>query len=326
MFNGMRRFGAMAIAAAMIAGACSSAAATPTPTAVPPAATPAPATAAMATDTATPAPATPTAAPTAKCVTGNITAAGSTALQPLVTAVAANYDKACPGATVTVSGGGSGTGLRQVAAGSIQIGDSDVTAESKLSATDAAKLVDHAYVAQGWIEVTNPDVTGVTSLTTQQNIDIWTGKDTNWSQVGGPDLPIILVFRPASSGTRATFKKLVLGGATEATGGQTLTDDSTGTVTTAVGNTKGAVSVIGYAYFIDPTYASLHLNGVALDGVACTVPNMVNGTYKLQAIAHMYTNGTPAAGSLTEAFLQYMAGPEVQGTTIPSLGYMPAAK
>jgi phosphate transport system substrate-binding protein len=259
-------------------------------------------------------------------VTGNITAAGSTALQPLVTAVAANYDKACPGATVTVSGGGSGTGLSQVAAGSIQIGDSDVTAESKLSATDAAKLVDHAYVAQGWIEVTNPDVTGVTSLTTQQNIDIWTGKDTNWSQVGGPDLPIILVFRPASSGTRATFKKLVLGGATEATGGQTLTDDSTGTVTTAVGNTKGAVSVIGYAYFIDPTYASLHLNGVALDGVACTVPNMVNGTYKLQAIAHMYTNGTPAAGSLTEAFLQYMAGPEVQGTTIPSLGYMPAAK
>ena len=323
MLNGTRRFGALAIAAAMIAAACSSTAATPTPTVAPtvaPVATAAPATPTAATATASAAPATPTAAATINCVTGSITAAGSTALQPLISAAATNYGKACPGATVTVNGGGSGTGLSQVAQGAVQIGDSDVTAESKLATPDAAKLVDHIVARQGWIVVTNLDVTGVTNLTTQQNIDIWTGKDKNWSAVGGPNLPIVLIFRPASSGTRSTFKKLVLGGATEATGGQTLTEDSNGAVTTAVTKTNGAVSVIGFAYYNDPANKPL-LNGVQLDGIDATVANMAGGTYKLAADGHMYTNGQPTG--LTAAFLAYMMGPDVQGTLIPSLSYAP---
>jgi phosphate transport system substrate-binding protein len=184
----------MIIAAAIVVGACSSAAATPTaaPTAAP--------TTAPATDT--PAAGSPTVAPTAaatfKCTGGSITVAGSTALQPLVDAAAKQYVKDCPnsGAVITVNGGGSGTGLTQVSAGSVNIGDSDVTAESKLQPADAAKLVDHIVARQGWIVVTNKDVTGVTNLTTQQNIDIWTGVDKNWSQVGGPNLPIVLIFRP----------------------------------------------------------------------------------------------------------------------------------
>jgi phosphate transport system substrate-binding protein len=257
-------------------------------------------------------------------VTGNITAAGSTALQPLVAAAATNYGKACAGATVTVNGGGSGTGLSQVVAGSINIGDSDVTAQSKLATPlPADSLVDHVVARQGWIVVTNKDVTGVTNLTTQQNIDVWSGKDTNWNQVGGPDLPIVLIFRPASSGTRSTFKKLVLGGATEATGGQTLTEDSNGAVTTAISKTDGAVSVIGFAYYNDPANKPL-LNGLQLDGVDATVANMASSTYKLAADGHMYTLGQPSG--LTAAFLAYMMGPDVQGTLIPSLSYAPVAK
>ena len=312
MLNGTRRFGALAIAAAMVVGACSSSA-TATP------ATPAPSPA--ATDTAAaPAAATPTPAPTISCVTGNITTAGSTALQPLIQDAATAYAAACPGATVTVNGGGSGTGLSQVAAGSVQIGESDVLAASKLSASDAAKLVDHVVCRQGWIVVTNPDVTGVTNLTTQQNTDIWTGVDKNWNQVGGPDLPIILIFRPASSGTRATFKKIVLGGATEATGGQTLTEDSNGAVTTAVTKTKGAVSVIGFSYYNDPANKPL-LNGLQLDGVDATIANVGNSTYKLSADGNLYTNGT--ASGLTQAFLDFMMGPQVQGTIIPKDSYGP---
>jgi phosphate transport system substrate-binding protein len=275
-------------------------------------------------DTSSAAPGTPAAtpAPTVNCVTGSITAAGSTALQPLVDAAAKQYAKACTGATITVNGGGSGTGLSQVAQGAVQIGDSDVTAESKLATPDASKLVDHIVARQGWIVVTNKDVT-VTNLTTQQNIDIWTGKVKNWSAVGGPNLPIVLIFRPASSGTRATFKKLVLGGATEATGGQTLTEDSNGAVTTAISKTDGAISVIGFAYYNDPANKPL-LNGLQLDGIDATVANMTGGTYKLAADGHMYTNGQPSG--LTAAFLAYMMGPDVQGTLIPSLFYAPVAK
>jgi len=277
----------------------------------------------MASAVVTPPPATPTPVPTLSCQSGNITAAGSTALQPLVQAAATAYQNQCSGATIVVNGGGSGTGLSQVAAGSVQIGDSDVTAESKLATADAAKLVDHIVAKQGWIVVTNLDVTGVKNLTTQQNIDIWTGKDTNWNQVGGPDLPIVLIFRPSSSGTRSTFKKIVLGGATEATGGQTLTEDSNGAVTTAVTKTNGAVSVIGFAYYNDPANKPL-LNGLQLDGIDATVSNMAGGTYKLAADGHMYTNGQPSG--LTAAFLAYMLGPNVQGTLIPSLSYAPVVK
>jgi phosphate transport system substrate-binding protein len=255
-------------------------------------------------------------------VTGSITVAGSTAMQPLVDAAAKQYVKACPGATITVNGGGSGTGLSQVAGGSIQIGDSDVTAESKLATPDATKLVDHIVTKQGFIVVTNKDVT-VTNLTTQQNVDIWTGKVKNWKDVGGPDEAIVIVLRPASSGTRATFKKIVLGGQAESTGAQTLTEDSNGAVSTAVQKTKGAISVIAFAYYNDPTNKPL-LNGLQLDGVDATVANMAGGTYKIISDGHMYTNGQPTG--LTAAFLGYMMGPDVQGTLIPSLFYAPVVK
>jgi phosphate transport system substrate-binding protein len=266
--------------------------------------------------------AAPTATPaaTVNCVTGSITTSGSTALQPLIQDAATEYAKECPGATITVNGGGSGTGLSQVSSGAVQIGASDVLANTKLATPVADTLVDHVVCRQGWIVVTNPDVTGVTNLTTQQNIDIWTGVDTNWKQVGGADLPIILIFRPSSSGTRASFKKLVLGGKTEATGGQTLTLDTNGAVTTAVTTTKGAVSVIGFSYYNDPANKSL-LNGLQLDGTDATIANVGNGSYKLAADGNLYTKG--AASGLTDAFLTFMLGPVVQGTIIPKDSYGP---
>ena len=318
MINGTRRLGGLALAAMMFAAACSSAGTSPTPST-----TTAPTLAPTVAASTAPAASAPAAAPTLNCVAGSITAAGSTALQPLVDAAAKQYVKACSGSTITVNGGGSGTGLTQVAGGSIQIGDSDVTAGSKLSTPDANSLVDHIVARQGWIVVTNKDVTGVTNLTTQQNIDVWTGKVTNWKAVGGPDLPIVLIFRPSSSGTRSTFKKLVLGGATEATGGQTLTEDSNGAVTTAITKTDGAVSVIGFAYYNDPANKTL-LNGLQLDGVDATVANVSNASYKLAADGHMYTKGE--ATGLAAAFLGYMLGADVQGTLIPSLSYGPIAK
>jgi phosphate transport system substrate-binding protein len=301
--NGKRSLGAMAVAVAMLAAACSSSGASPS-------------------SSVTAAPKSSLAPGAVDCQTGTISASGSTALQPLVDAAAKKYAAACPGANVTVNGGGSGTGLSQVSQGSVQIGNSDVTADSKLATPDANKLVDHIVAKQGWIVVTNPDVT-VKNLTTQQHIDIWTGKITNWKDVGGPNEAIILIFRPASSGTRSTFKRIVLGGLNETTGGQTLIEDSNGAVTAAVGKTSGAISVIGFAYYNDPANKA-QLNGLQLDGVDATVANMTGGTYKLAADGHMYTQGQPTG--LTAAFLDYMMGPDVQNNLIPSLSYAPIAK
>jgi phosphate transport system substrate-binding protein len=292
LLNGIRRISALAIAATVVLSACSSSGSTQS--------------------------AAPSSA-TVNCVAGSITTAGSTALQPLIDAAAKQYIAACTGATINVQGGGSGTGLSQIAQGTVQIGASDVLANTKLATPAADTLVDHIVAKQGWIMVTNKDVTGVTNLTTAQATDIWTGKITNWKDVGGPDLAIVLILRPAGSGTRATFKKIVLGNKDEATG-NTLTEDSNGAVTTAIGTTDGSTSVIGFAYYQDPANAG-KLNGLQLDGIDATTANMSNGTYKLSADGHLYTLGQPSG--LTAAFLDYMMSPAVQNTLIPAKGYGP---
>ena len=255
--------------------------------------------------------------PVAECVAGSITSGGSTAMQPVVEAARDSYQAGCAGASVDVQGGGSGTGLTQVAAGAFQIGNSDVDAFTKLATPDAAALSDHQVLKQGWIMVTSTDVTGVTGLTTAQATQIWTGAITNWKDVGGPDEPIVLIIRPASSGTRAVFKSIVLGGATEANG-QALTEDSNGAVTAAVTATPGSTSVIGFAYY---QANKAQLNGLQLDGVDATVANMTAGTYKLSAFGHMYTKGD--ATGLTKAFIDFMLSDGVQQQLLPSLFYAP---
>ena len=300
-----KALGATTLISVLIVAACSGSGATTAPSAA--ASDAAPADSSAASSAASPA--------AVDCVSGSITAAGSTALQPLVDAAGKQYMAACTGATIQVQGGGSGTGLTQVLQGAVQIGDSDVTAEEKLKPDEASQLVNHDVAKQGWVMVTNPDVTGVTNLSSQQATDIWTGKTTNWKDVGGPDEAIVLVLRPESSGTRATFKKLVLGGAQEASG-QALTEDSNGAVTQAITQTPGSTSVIGFAYYQQNKSG---LTALQLDGVDASVDNMKSGTYKLAAVGHMYSKG-PADG-LTKAFLDYMLSPDVQGTLLPSLFY-----
>jgi phosphate transport system substrate-binding protein len=308
--NPFRMAGAVLALGAIVA-ACSGGGSTPAPaTGAPPAATGAAGSPAAAAGS-------PMSLPVADCQQGNIIAGGSTAMQPVVEAAAESYQLGCAGSSVQVQGGGSGTGLTQVAAGAFQIGNSDVDAFSKLATPDASALVDHQVLIQGWIMVANTDVTGVKGLTSQQATDIWTGKTTNWQDVGGPNLPIVLIIRPDSSGTRATFKKIVLGGATEASG-QAVTVDSNGAVTAAVTSQPGATSVIGFPYYQQNLSS---LVGFQLDGVDATVANMTAGTYKLQAVGHMYTKGD--ATGLAKSFLDFMTSSGVQTQLLPSLFYAP---
>ena len=309
-----KRLSALAIAATFVFAACGSSSASPS----------AAASTGASAAAASGAPAASGGAPAA-CVDGSITASGSTALQPLIDAAGKAYVAACPKSTISVQGGGSGTGLTQVSQGAVQLGNSDVTADSKLPADQASALVDHIVARQGWVMVVNSGVTGVTTLTTQQAQDIWScpagqtaPKITNWKQVGGPDLPIVLVLRPASSGTRATFKKLVLNGVDECAG-QALTEDSNGAVTTAIGQTAGATSVIGFAYF---AANSTKVTAVGIDGVQGSVDNMANKTYKLQADGHVYSKGQP--DGLAKSFLDYLMSTYVQKTLIPANNYGPA--
>ncbi len=255
---------------------------------------------------------TPAPSATSASVSGTLLVVGSSALQPLAQKASELFAVANPDATVTVQGGGSGTGLTQVASGTCDIGDSDVFAAEKLDAATAATLVDHKVCVVGFAAVVSPDVT-VTSLTQQQLIDIFTGKTTNWKDVGGADEKIVLINRPASSGTRAAFKKYALNGAEEATG-VALTEDSSGTVRSTVAGTPGSISYLAFSY-LDSSIKAL-----SFDGVAPTAANVAAGTYGIWSYEHMYTKGE--ATGVAAAFIVYMTGDAFKAS-ISSLGYIP---
>lgn len=121
-------------------------------------------------------------------VTGQVTVSGSSALLPLAKDAAAKFKTKNPEVSLTLNAGGSGTGLKQVAEGSVNIGMSDVPAETKLPKEKAKDLVDHKVAVLTVAPVVNKDVAEtVKSLTKQQLQDVFTAKVTNWKDVGGPD-------------------------------------------------------------------------------------------------------------------------------------------
>ncbi|GIP44271.1 phosphate-binding protein [Paenibacillus sp. J45TS6] len=258
-----------------------------------------------------------TAGSTDNKLSGSILAVGSSALQPLVDQAGQDF-MAVEGneeITVQVQGGGSGTGLTQVADKQADIGNSDVFAEEKLDAEQAKNLVDHQVAVVGMSVVANKNV-GVDDLTQQQLVDIFTGKITNWKEVGGADQKIVIVNRPASSGTRATFEKYALGQSAPELQGS-IQEDSSGTVKKIITETPGAIGYLALSY-LDDSIAAIKYNGVE-----ATVENIQTGEYAVWAYEHMYTNGEP--NEVVKAFLDYMLSDDIQKTYVVDLGYIPVS-
>lgn len=239
-----------------------------------------------------------------------IVAVGSTALQPLVDAAKDEFVAEHPNYTISVQGGGSGTGLSQVGDGAVTIGNSDVFAEEK-SGVDASKLVDHRVAVVGMGPVVNKDV-GVKNVSKQELIDIFTGKIKNWKELGGKDQEIAVINRPSGSGTRATFEKWALDGATSV---QSQEQDSSGTVRQIVAQTPGAVSYLAFSYMDDSTIA------LSVDDVQPTEENVADNSWKIWSYEHMYTKGEPDQN--VKAFLDFMMSDTVQKGVVKELGYLP---
>ena len=210
---------------------------------------------------------------------GTVTVAGSTALLPLVKEASGAYQDAHKDAKVSVSGGGSATGIAQVAAKAIDIGDSDITAP------DHPELVDHRVAVVGFAIITNPSA-GVKNLTRKQLQDIFAGNVANWKQLGGGDQKVVVVNRPRTSGTRAVFAKVIMGATPIAESG--LVQDATGTVVSIVKQTPGAISYVALSG-LSGGGATI----VSVDGVAPSEATITTGKYPIWSYEHMFTNGPP---------------------------------
>lgn len=239
-----------------------------------------------------------------------ITVVGSSAMQLLAEQAGNDYRLSHPDSNIVVQGGGSGTGLSQVQAGAVEIGTSDVFAETQ-KGIDAKKLQNHLVAVVGVVPIANKSA-GVSNLSKQQLSDIFTGKITNWKQVGGKNQTITVINRSKGSGTRGTFEGLVLNGKKPI---QAQEQDSNGTVRKIVSSTPGTISYISFPYANDENIQKL-----SIDGIKPTNKNVETNRWQLWSYEHIYTKGKPNKN--VQKFIDYMLGSKVQNDLVPKLGYI----
>ena len=255
----------------------------------------------------------------AQAVSGSITGSGSSALLPLVKDAAEKFKAENPDVSISLNAGGSGTGLKQVADGSVDMGNSDVPAETKLSAEQAGKLEDHKICVMTVATIVHPDIaTVVKSLTQQQLQDIFTAKITNWKDVGGPDQAIVLVTRPKTSGTRALYQKYALNGQEESSN-KTLETDNSGILVQSVAQNPGSIGYVALPYVVNDK----SVGTIAIDGVEPTLAKTYSGKYAVWGYEHVYTNKQPK--DAVKAFIDYMLS-DKYGQRIEELGYGVSSK
>lgn len=239
-----------------------------------------------------------------------ITVVGSSAMQLLAEQAGNDYRLSHLDSNIVVQGGGSGTGLSQVQAGAVEIGTSDVFAETQ-KGIDATKLQNHLVAVVGIVPIVNKSA-GVKNLTRQQLSDIFTGKITNWKQVGGKNQNITVINRSKGSGTRGTFEGLILNGKKPI---QAQEQDSNGTVRKIVSSTPGTISYISFPYANDENIQKL-----SIDKIKPTNKNVETNRWHLWSYEHMYTKGKPNKN--VQKFIDYMLGSKVQNDLVPKLGYI----
>ena len=250
---------------------------------------------------------------------GKVTVSGSSALLPLAKDAAQKFKAKNDQVSITLNAGGSGTGLKQVSEGSVDIGNSDVFAKEKLPEAKAAELVDHKVAVTVMAPVVSKEIgTNVKSLTKAQLQDIFTGKVTNWKDVGGPDEAVVLITRPSTSGTRALFTKYALDGKEELSNKSMETDDS-GTLVQTVSQTKGAIGYVALSYLMNNNTVT----PLAIDGVEPTLDNVYNGKSPVWGYEHMYTKGE-ATGAV-KAFIDFIMSKDYSAD-IEKQGYGVASK
>lgn len=239
-----------------------------------------------------------------------ITIVGSSAMQLLAEQAGNDYRLNNPQSNIVVQGGGSGTGLSQVQAGAVEIGTSDVFAETQ-QGIDAKKLKDHIVAVVGITPIVNKNV-GIKNLTKAQLADIFTGKIKNWKQVGGKNIDITVVNRSKGSGTRSTFESIILGKKKPM---RAQEQDSNGTVRKIVSSTPGTISYISFPYANDP-----NIQKVSLNFIKPTNKNVTTNKWDLWSYEHMYTQ--KKATKATKKFIEYMLSDKVQNDLVPKLGYI----
>jgi len=235
---------------------------------------------------------------------GQLVVQGSTTVLPIAQAVAEVFMQNNPQANISVRGGGSGNGIAALIEGTCDIADASRPMKVKeilLCQKKSISPVPHIIAMDGIAVIVHPS-NPVQGLSTEQIKDIYTGKITNWKDLGGKDQKIVVVSRDSSSGTFETFEKIVLKGKKVIP--EALAQASNKTVATIVATTKGAIGYVGLGY-LSGTIKALEVNGVIPER-----ETVVSGKYPISRPLYMYTNGVPQG--IAKDFIEFIWSEEGQ--------------
>lgn len=248
---------------------------------------------------------------TASDLSGSITMAGSTSMEKYANALAEVFMEKYPNVSVQAEFTGSSAGVEAVLAGQCDIGNSSRSLKEEEKEKGAAENI---VAIDGIAVVTDPSNTAA-DLTKDQLTGIYTGKVTNWKDVGGSDMPVVVVGREAGSGTRGAFEE-ILGVEDACAYANEL--DSTGAVMAKVASTPGAIGYVSLDV-IDDTVKVL-----TLDGTEATEENIKSGDYFLSRPFVMATKGEISGQSeLVKALFDFVYSEE-GNELVKSVGLIPA--
>ncbi len=243
-------------------------------------------------------------------LSGTVSTDGSTSMEKVIGALKETFEGNNEGVEVTYNPSGSSAGITAVSEGRCDIG---LSSRALKDEEKASGLTETILAYDGVAVIVNPENT-VENLTLEQVAAIYTGEITNWSEVGGEDVEIVLIGREASSGTRECF--------------ETITDTkdacqyrqeltSTGDVITAVASNPGAIGYASVASVKDTVKA---LN---VDGVVPSTDTVKDGTYAIQRPFVLVTKEGVELSATAKAFFDYITSAEAN-EVITAAGVVPA--
>jgi len=246
--------------------------------------------------------------PTEDTLTGKITFAGSTTMQPLVAKLSDDFRIIHPYVTLDIAAGGSAVGIKAV-----HDGTTDIGMASRALTTEEAQGINQYRVAIDVLAIiVHPD-NPVTKLTLGQLEEIFMGKITNWKSLGGPDLQIVPVQRETSSGSRGAFDELVLQKQT-ASAPDLVTTVTAGDEAANVANKPGAIGYVGFGN-LDKT-----IKVIAINGILPTQKTALDNSYPLIRPL-MFMTG-PLSQPLAQIFIDFALSSQGQ-KFVQDLGWVP---
>jgi phosphate transport system substrate-binding protein len=246
---------------------------------------------------------------------GNLVIKGSTTVLPIAQKVAEVYMKENPDVKISISGGGSGNGIKALIDGTTDIADSSRFIKDKEVALAVEKgryPVPFAVAYDCIVPVVHPS-NSMKNLTLDQLKDIYMGKIKNWKEIGGPDKKVVVISRDTSSGTYEVWEKKVMNKERVYPGA--LLQASNGAVVQAVSKNKNAIGYIGLGY------ADKSIKILTVNGIQGSEKTTLDGTYPVSRPLYMFTAGWPKGDALN--FINYVVHPQKGQKYVKEAGYVP---